>query len=115
MASFSYYFNEDEDDPPHVIHSTITNYLFIRQPYRVEVWDVSVTGSEMIWEMDFTFKRHIDRICPSCDGHKVLVACGDVRMWNVDLENLAMNQADTTDTQDDTDYHKWSLTWFVMN
>ena len=43
-------------------------------------------------------------IRPLQDGHRLLVGCedGSERMWELDLENLAMNQADTVDTQDDS-------------
>jgi len=57
----------------------------------------------MIWKPAST--SLLTSICPSSDGHRVLVGYydGSVRMWNVDLENLAINQADITDTQDDSD------------
>ena len=34
----------------HVIHSPLTNYLFILWYPIVEIWDVSATGSKMIWK-----------------------------------------------------------------
>jgi len=44
-------------------------------------------------------------MCPSYDGHRLLVghSDGSVRMWDLNLEDLTRNQADTKDTQDDTD------------
>ena len=100
MASFSHDFYD-----AHVIHSPHTNYLSIQQWDTVEIWDVSVTGSKMIWEIKFASTSYVSRICPSCNGHRLLVGYwdGSVRMWNVDLENLAINQADATDTRDHTD------------
>jgi len=100
MASFSHDFND-----AHVIHSPLTNYLFIKQRYTVEIWDVSMTGSKMIWEIKPASTSGVSRICPSCNGHRLLVGYGDgsVRMWNLDLENLAINQVDATDTRNDTD------------
>jgi len=101
MASLDNYFNY----VPHIIHSTFTNYLFINQIHTVEIWDVSMTGSKPIWETNPPTTSDIYSICPSQDGHRILVGCGDgsVRMWELDLENLAMNQADTVDTQPDAD------------
>jgi len=100
MASFDH-----NSDVLRVIHSPLTNYLFIDQDYRVEIWDVSMTGSKLIWETNPPTTSYISSICPSRDGHRLLVGCddGSVRMWELDLENLAMNQADTIDTQADVD------------
>ena len=88
---------------PHVIHSPLTNYLFLQQDWRVETWDVSATGSKMIWK--HASLSGVTSICPSSNGHRVLVRYkdGSMRMWNLDLENLAINQADLTDTRDDSD------------
>jgi len=100
MVSFSRDFHYD----PHVVHSPLTNYLFIERFYTVEMWDVSMTGSEWIWETNSLANSIVASICPSRDGHRLLVGydSGSVRMWNVDLEDSAGNRADTTDTQDDT-------------
>ena len=101
MVSFSH----DLYHAPHIIHSLLTNYLFIQQLDTVEIWDISATGSKMIWEMKLASNSGISSICPSCDGHRFLVGYGDgsVRMWNLDLESLAINQADTTDTRYNSD------------
>jgi len=108
MVSFSRGF----DYNIRVVHSPLTNYLFIERNYRVEMWDVSMTGSEWIWETNSLANSNVASICPSCDGHRLLVGYsgGSVRMWNVDLEDSARNQADTTDTQDDTATQKvWEI------
>jgi len=99
MASLDNYF----DCVPHVIHSPLTNYVFIQQRYTMEIWDVSMTGYKLIWETNPPTTSRIWSICPSRDGHRILVGCEDrsVRMWELDLENLAMNQADTIDTEVD--------------
>ena len=96
MVSFSH----DFYGVPHVIHSPLTNYLFIEQLNTVEIWDVSATGSKMICEIKPASTSPLRSICPSCDGHRVLVGYydGSVRMWNLDL---AINL--TTDTRDDAD------------
>ena len=98
MASFSHDFNH----VPHVIHSPLTNYLFIKRDGMVEIWDVfSVTRLKPIWETNPPTTSRICSTCPSQDGHRLLVGCrdGSVRMWELDLENLAMNQVDTMNTQ----------------
>jgi len=99
MASFDHDFHY----LPHVIHSPLTDYLFINQDYTVKIRDVSMTGSKQIWETNPPTTSRIWSICPSRDGHRILVGCkdGSVRIWELDLENLAMNQADTIDTQAD--------------
>jgi len=101
MVSFSHDFNYK----PHVVHLPLTDYLFINRTYTVEMWDVSMTGSEWIWHTKSLANSIVTSICPSRDGHRVLVGylSGSVRMWNVDLEDSVGNQADTMDTQDDTD------------
>ena len=98
MASFDH----DFDYVPHVIHLPLTDYLFINQHHTVKIWDVSMTGSKLIWETNPPTTSLISSICPSRDGHRILVGCfdGSVRMWELDL---AMNQADTMDTQADVD------------
>jgi len=105
MASF----NHDFDYVSRVIHSPLTDYLFINQDHTVKIWDVFMTGSRQIWETNPPTTSQIWSICPSRDGHRLLVGCddGSVRMWELDLENLAMNQADTMDTQADVDMPKF--------
>jgi len=101
MASFDHDFNY----VTHVVHSPLTNYLFISKGRTVKIWDISMTGSKPIWETNPPTTSDIYSICPSRDGRRLLVGCwdGSVRMWELDLENLAMNQADTMDTQADVD------------
>ena len=85
-----------------IIHLPLTNYLFILRDHSVEIWDVSASGSKMI---DPVSSSVVSCICPSCNSHRVLFRYydGSMRMWNLDLETLVINQADTTDTRDDTD------------
>ena len=80
MASFSHRFLYDS----HVIHSSLTNYVFIERYRTVEICDVSMTGSKLIWETNPPTTSHIFSICPSRDGHRLLVGCedGSVRMWD---------------------------------
>jgi len=105
-------FSHDFDYDPHVIHSPLTNYLFIRRNYTVEMWDVSMTGSEWIWETKYLANSIVTSTCPSRDGRRLLVGyfSGSVRMWNVDLEDSTGNRADTVDTQDDSDMRQvWTI------
>ena len=97
-------FNHDFNYTLRVIHSSLTNYLLIQRDLTVEMWDVSTTGSKMIWEKPQA-TSYVRSICPSRDGHRLLVGYedGSVRMWNVDLEDSTGNRADTIDTQNDTD------------
>ena len=101
MVPFSHDFNYN----PHVVHSPLTNYLFIQRISTVEMWDVSMTGSGRIWETKSLATSPGTSICPSRNGHRLLVGylSGSVRMWNVDLEDSTGNRADTVDTQDDID------------
>ena len=86
--------------PAAIIRAPLTSHLFIPQDDRVEIWEVSMTSSHMIFEAKPPITSWITSICPSRDGHRILVGSGDgtVRMWDV---NLARNQAATMDTQDD--------------
>ena len=59
MASFDHDFSY----VPHVIHSPLTNYLFIRQDHTVKIWDVSMTGSKLIWETNPPTTSRIWGIC----------------------------------------------------
>jgi len=69
----------------------------------VEVWEVSMTSLNMIFEKKPPIPRPTS-ICPSHDGCRVLVGSfdGGVKMWSLDLEDLARNQTGTTDIRDDT-------------
>ena len=85
---------------PAVIHLPHTNRVFVPRDKTVEIWEVSATGSNKIFETRPPITSSIISICPSCDGHRLLIGStdGTVKMWN--LEDLAGNQPVT---QDDTD------------
>ena len=97
MVSFSH----DFDYTPHAIHSSLTNRLFIERDLTVGMWDVTTTGSKMIWETKSSATSALSSICPSRDGHRLLVGyySGSVRMWSVNLEDSTGNRTDTIDTQ----------------
>jgi len=94
MATFS------GGTPAAVIRAPLTSHLFIPRDHTVEIWEVSMTSSHMLFEKKPPIASRITSICPSRDGHRVLVGSwdGTVRMWDV---NLARNQAVIMDTQDD--------------
>ena len=88
------------DIPAAIIRAPLTSHLFIPQDDRVEIWEVSMTSSHMIFEAKPPITPGIATICPSRDGRRILVGSsfGTVRMLDI---NLARNQAVTMDTQDD--------------
>ena len=90
--------------PPAVIRSPLTSHLFIPQYDTVEIWEVSMTRSHMIFKTKPPIASSIHSICPSRDGNRILVGSEDgiVRMWDTNLEDLTRNQPVTMDTQDDT-------------
>jgi len=84
------------DIPPAVIHSSRTNRVFAPQNYTVEIWEVSTTGSNMIFTTGQLSDNNISSICPSRDGHKILIGnWGTVGMLS--LEDLERNQPVTQD------------------
>ena len=91
IVSLSILSNEDET-PPAVIHSSHTNRVFAPQDSTVEIWDVSTTGSNMISKTEPLTDGLISSICPSHDGHRLLIGSwgGTVRMLS--LEDFGRNQ-----------------------
>jgi len=83
-----------EGIPTAVICAPLTTHLFIRRHHAVEIWEVSMTGSHMISKTKLPSSTM--SICPSRDGHRILVGGWDgiVRMWDM---NLARNQPVTQD------------------
>ena len=88
---------------PAVVRSHLTNHIFIPKMDTVEIWEVSMTSSKMIFEKEPPMARPTS-ICPSYDGRRVLVgSCdGGVKMWSLDLEDLARNPTGTADAREDT-------------
>jgi len=85
------------ETPPAVIHSSHTNRVFSPRDHTVEIWEVSTTGSNMIFEIEWLTDWKISSICPSRDGHRLLIGNhrGTVRMLS--LEVLGSNQPVTQD------------------
>ena len=83
---------------PAVIHTSHTNCIFcLYDEIIVEVWEVSATGSNMVFETDPLKIQPITSICPSRNGHRLLIGSedGTVRMLN--LEDLGSSQPVTQD------------------
>jgi len=87
-------------DPPAIIHLPCTNHIFVPRNNTVEIWEVSTTGSYMIFETEPLTTSNLTKICASCDGHRLLVGSFDrtVRMRN--LEDLGSNHLVTQDITD---------------
>jgi len=83
MTSFSLYVG---DIPPAIIHSPNANCLFVPRDDTVEIWEVSMSSSNMIFKTEPLTTWHITSICLSHDGHRVLVGSSDgtVRMLNME-------------------------------
>ena len=83
--------------PPVVFHSLHTSHVFVPRYDTLAIWEVSVTGSNMIFETEPLTTLGISSICPLRDGDRILVGSSDrtVRMWNT--EDLVDNQPVTQD------------------
>jgi len=77
--------------PPAIIHLPNANRLFVPQANTVEIWDVSMTGPNMIFETE-PLTSGIMSICPSRDGHRLLVGSSDGTVRMRDMEDLGSSQ-----------------------
>jgi len=86
--------------PPVIIHSPNANRLFVPRDDTVEIWEVSMTGPDMIFKTEPLATSDITSICPSRDGHRLLVGSweGTVRMRN--MEDLGSSQPVIQDVTD---------------
>ena len=62
---------------PAIVHSPHTNHVFAPKHRTVEIWEVSMTSSNIIFETEPLTTSYIISICPSRDGHRLLVGSGD--------------------------------------
>jgi len=85
------------ETPPAVIHSSHTNRVFSPRDHTVEIWEVSTTGSNMIFETEWLTDWKISSICPSRDGHRLLIGKEDGTVRMLSLEDLGSNQPVTQD------------------
>ena len=83
--------------PPAVIHSSHTNRIISPQDDMVKVWEVLTTGSNMIFEIDQRRNWVITSICPSRDGHRLLIGNYRGTVTMLSLEDLGSNQPVTQD------------------
>ena len=72
--------------PPAIIHSANINRLFVARDNTVEIWEVSMSSSNMIFKTEPLSTSYIASICPSPNGHRLLVGSvdGTVRMLNME-------------------------------
>jgi len=82
---------------PAVIHSSHTNRVFAPRYHTVEVWEVSTTGSNIIFEIEQPTGWMITSICPLRDGHRLLIGKEDGTVRMLSLEDLGSNQPVTQD------------------
>ena len=83
-----------------IIHSPNANRLFVPRDHTVEIWEVSMTGPNMIFKAEPLTTFIITSICPLRDGHRLLVGSSDgtVRMQN--MEDLGSSQPAIQDVTD---------------
>jgi len=86
--------------PPAIIHLPNANRLFVPRYNTVEIWEVSMTGPNLIFKTEPETTSGISSICPSRDGHRLLVGSDDgtVRMQN--MEDLGSSQPVIQDVTD---------------
>jgi len=86
--------------PPVIIHLPNANRLFVPRDKTVEIWEVSMTGPNMIIKTEPLATFHVTSICPLRDGHRLLVGSDDgtVRMRN--MEDLGSSQPVIQDVTD---------------
>jgi len=96
------------DVPPAIIHSPNANRLFVPRHNAVEVWEVSMTSSDMIFKTEPLTTSWISSICPLRDGHRILVGShdGTVRMRN--MEDWGSSQPVIQDVTDRPDIIRFS-------
>jgi len=84
-----------------ITHLPNANRLFVSRDGTVEIWEVSMTGPNMIFKTEPLTTSWIQSICPLRDGPRLLVGSwdGTVRMQNMeDLGNSQPAIQDVTDT-----------------
>jgi len=86
--------------PPAIIHLPNANRLFVPRDKMVEIWEVSMTGPNMIIKTEPLTTSWITSICPLHDGHRLLVGSedGTVRMQN--MEDFGSSQPAIQDVTD---------------
>jgi len=90
--------------PLAIIHLPNANRLFVPRYDAVEIWEVSMTSSNMIFKTEPLTTSGITSICPSRDGHRLLVGSFDktVRMRN--MEDFGSSQPVIQDVTDKPEF-----------
>jgi len=94
-------FNLDvEKIPPAIIHLPNASRLVVSRDNTVEIWEVFMSSSKMIFKTEPLTTLGITSICPLGDGHRLLVGSNDgtVRMWNI--EDVGRSQPVIQDVTD---------------
>jgi len=86
--------------PSAIIHLPNANRLFVPRDDTVEIWEVSMTGPNIIFKTELLTTSRVTSICPLRGGHRLLVGSvdGTVRMWN--MEDLGSSQPVIQDVTD---------------
>jgi len=83
--------------PPAVIHLPHAQHVFVPRNKTVEIWEVSATGSNMIFETEPLTNSWITSICPSRDGRRLLIGSMDRTVKMLNLDDLGSSQPVTQD------------------
>jgi len=78
--------------PPAIIHLPTANRLFVPRGETVEIWEVSMTSSDMIFKTEPLTTSGISSICPSRDGHRLLVGSEDGTVMMRNMEDFGSSQ-----------------------
>jgi len=98
MASFDL---DVRYSPLAIIHLPNADHLFVPRDDTVEIWEVSMTGLNMIFKTEpLTASGITASICPLRDGHRLLVGSGDGTVMMQNMEDLGSSQPVIQDVTD---------------
>jgi len=86
--------------PPAIIHLPNADRLFVPRVNTVEIWEVSMTSSDTIFKTEPLTASWIRSICPSRDGHRLLVGSSDGTVMMRDMEDFVSSQPVVQDVTD---------------
>jgi len=89
-----------EDIPPAIIHLPNADRLFVPRDDTVEIWEVSMTGPNMIFKTEPLTTSSITSICPLRDGHRLLVGSRDGTVMMRNMEDFGSSQPVVQDVTD---------------
>jgi len=93
-------FDLDIYTPPAIIHLPNASRLFVPRGNAVEIWEVSMTSSDMIFKTEPLTTLFISSICPSRDGHRLLVGSSDGTVGIRNMEDFGSSQPVIQDVTD---------------